>query len=100
MWERREEQEVIDLLTPYMVGDGDTGNRLLFHNAVMRWKCSTLSEEELRTLQEWIEEEVEQRWDAVRYPWRNGKAAEVDDLTAENQYIQRSVLIPYGKALI
>lgn len=72
-----------------MVGEGGKDRRLFFHNAVMRWKYSKLSDEEKKDLQAWIEEEVERRWDDIQHPWRASKDDEVDDLTAENQYIQR-----------
>jgi len=67
LWDHREEQLVVDLLSPFMktggvdtddtntsdtnTDDADTSESsdksLKFHNAVMRWKCSSLTEEEL-----------------------------------------------------
>ena len=34
-----------------------TSGKLLFHVAVMRWKCSLLTPDELTALQTWIEEQ-------------------------------------------
>ena len=89
LWERRGEQEVIETLSSFMAGEVSGDRRLFFHNAVMRWKCSKLSEDEKKDLQAWIDKDVEERWDAVKHPWRNSQAEEVDELTAENQYVQR-----------
>lgn len=97
LWNRRKEKAVIDLLAPHMVGEKGATNRMLFHNAVMRLKHSELSESEKQKLQEWIDEEVEDRWDAARYPWKNPDGTDAENLTAENQYVQRSVSVPYRK---
>jgi hypothetical protein len=93
LWQRRAEQEVVDNLSPFMVGEVGGDRRLHFHNAVMRWKCSKLSEGEKQDLQIWINKEVEERWDAIKHPWRNPQVEDVDELTAENQYIQEYVFI-------
>jgi hypothetical protein len=65
--------------------------RLHFHNAVMRWKCSLLTEDENSDLQEWIGSDVERRWTDVREPWRALQTEDTDELTAENQYVQKYV---------
>jgi hypothetical protein len=88
LWARRKEQEVIDKLSPFMFKGEHSDTRMLFHNAVMRWKCSLLHEDEHRELQEWIESDVARKWDIIQYPWKPSQGDGVDDLTAENQYVQ------------
>ena len=99
LWNRREEQEVIDILSPFMVGEASHNRRLFFHNAVMKWKCSKLSEDEKEELQAWIEDEVDERWDAIKHPWKNPQVEEADELTVENQYIQRYVATIFSERL-
>ena len=97
LWACRQEQEVVDMLTLFFIKEKDCDTRMLFHNTVMCWKCSELSEDEKQDLQMWIDDEVEQCWDAIQHPWRNPNAVEVEELTAENQYIQKyvPVSVPY-----
>lgn len=97
LWARRQEQEVVNMLTPFFIKEKDCDTRMLFHNAVMCWKCSELSEDEKQDLQTWIDDKVEQCWDVIQHPWRNPNAMEVEELTAENQYIQKyvPVSVPY-----
>ena len=87
LWTRRKEKDVVDQLSAFK-GQQDADSPMLFHNAVMRWKCSLLSEDERHELQAWTERDVEKKWDAIQHPWRVCKDEEVDDLTAENQFIQ------------
>lgn len=87
------------MLSPFFVGEANGDRRLFFHNAVMRWKCSKLTKEENQDLQEWIDNEVEERWDAIKHPWRNPRIKQVDELTAENQYVQRYSALSSGKTL-
>lgn len=91
LWVRRQEQGVIDTLTPFSIQEGDLNVRLHFHNAVMRWKCSLLTEDESSDLQEWIESDAERKWTDVREPWRALQTEDTDELTAENQYVQKYV---------
>jgi hypothetical protein len=100
LWKRRKQRAVLDELSPHMVGEKGINNRMIFHNAVMRLKYSQLPESEKQQLQEWIKEEVEDRWDAARYPWKNPDGDEAENLTAENKYVQRSVFVPYHKVLV
>jgi hypothetical protein len=93
MWARREEKDVAERLAPHMVADTDGDHRMLFHNAVMRLKYSELSDDKKQEMKEWIEQEVEERWDKIRYPW---KTEGVADLTAENQFIQRYAIFSRG----
>jgi hypothetical protein len=97
LWQRREEQEVVDMLSPFMVGEASRDRRLFFHNTVMRWKYSKLSEGEKKDLQGWIDKEVEERWDTIKYPWKGPQVEKAGELTAENQYIQKYVFIPYSE---
>jgi len=71
--------------------DKDTDTRMLFHNAVMRQKCSLLTEDEMDDLQAWIEEDTRQRLEGVQQPWKMGKSKDVSELTAENQHVQTCV---------
>lgn len=66
---------------------------MLFHNAVMRWKCSLLTEDERREVEEWIEKDAQERWDEVRYPWKAMQTQGVGELAAENQYVQKYVYL-------
>lgn len=88
LWGRREEQDVIDQLEPFTLNGGIPNERMLFHNAVMRWKCSLLTDDERRDLEVWIEDEAQKRWDATLQPWKV-QIKGVDELTAENQYTQK-----------
>lgn len=97
LWSRRGEQEVINTLSPFTVGDTSGDHRLFFHNTVMRWKCSQLSEDEKQELQVWIDDDAERRWDAVKHPWRASQDDKVNELTAENQYVQKYGSIPGGR---
>lgn len=92
LWKRHQDQDVIDLLAPFMLKEKDGDTRMLFHNAVMRQKCSLLTEDEKRDLQNWIDDDVQKRWDRVRYPWKTAKSKDVSELTAENQHVQKYVL--------
>lgn len=88
LWTRRKEQEVVDKLAPFMYKEEHSDTRMLFHNAVMRWKCSLLDDDQQHELQQWIEADVERKWDLIQHPWKSSQGEGVDDLTAENQYIQ------------
>ena len=92
MWKRRKQEAVIELLSPFMVQELDGDVRLHFHNAVMRWKCSLLGEDEKLKLQAWIDEDLEERLANALEPWRALQSDKVDELTAENQYVQGYVL--------
>lgn len=59
--------------------------------AVMQWKCSLLTLDELATLRNWI---GEQR-DLNERPWAEEAKAYGDDLVGENRHIQRSAAILY-----
>ena len=91
LWKRRSQKEVIDKLTPFASQGDDLSNRLFFHNAVMRWKCSLLNEDERRKVEEWIENDVQERWDEAKHPWKALQTQDVDQMTAENQYVQEYI---------
>lgn len=76
----------------------DINNRMFLHNAVMRWKCSLLSESERRELEEWIENDAQDRWDEMRHPWKATQTPGVDEMTAENRFIQEYVLLAFSSA--
>ena len=93
LWEKRQEDAVHQLLNPYIKGGGNIVSltRLHFHMTVMQWKCSMLSSDESATLYDWIDGQraLNER------PWAEETKACGDDLVAENQHIQRSVIIPH-----
>jgi len=59
LWERRREQEVVNLLSPFTAKETDFETRMLFHNAVMRQKCSLLTKDEKADLQVWIDDDLQ-----------------------------------------
>ena len=76
------------MLTPFVNNGNDFSNHMFFHNAVMRWKSSLLSEEEWRIVEDWIEADMEKRWDEVKHPWKATQTQDVDEMTTENQFVQ------------
>ena len=88
LWEHRQEQEVADLFSPFMVKGEDSDTRMLFHNAVMRQKCSLLTEDEKAKFQVWIDDDVQRRWEGIKEPWKTTGSKDISELTAENQYVQ------------
>lgn len=84
LWERRDQQDVIELLAPF--GGRESDNRIRFHNVVMKWKVSLLSEEEVKDLEDWNSQQVLRRQEEALKPWLLGDHD--DDLYAENAYIQ------------
>ena len=93
LWCRRQEQDVISKLSPFIITKSDWSSRMLFHNAVMRWKCSTLNEKEKLDLQAWIDDELAKRWMDIQQPWNLLQTEDVDELTAENQHVQKYVFL-------
>lgn len=75
-----------------MIKEKDCDTRMLFHNAVMRQKYSLLTDDEKADLKVWIDDDLEQRWEAIREPWKSAASKDVSVLTAENQHIQGYVL--------
>lgn len=88
LWDNRKKPEVIELLSPFVLSESDWENRMLFHNAVMRQKCSELDDDKKRELQDWAEEESKKRVELVSHPWGALQTDAVDELTAENQHVQ------------
>jgi hypothetical protein len=91
LWKRRGEKEVIDLLAPFVPTEDPPNSRLGFHNAAMRWKCSLLTEEEQQEHQDWIDEDAVEKEKSMNQPWKALQEVGDDELSAENQYIQRYV---------
>ena len=77
------------MLSSFMVNEENSDKRITFHNAVMQWKCSFLSQDEQRELQEWIKKDEQERWDAIRYPWRALQTTDVSEMSVKNQYVQK-----------
>jgi hypothetical protein len=89
LWERRGEKDVIDLLAPFITIDEPPNTRLEFHNVVMRWKCSLLTDEERQELQDWIDKDLEKKEEATKQPWKAMQETGDDEISTENRYIQR-----------
>jgi len=66
-----------------------TVNHLNFHNAVMRWKCSLLTQEEIQMLEDWIARSLHTKEEELAKPWTVGEGE--DELSKENEYIQRYI---------
>jgi len=90
LWNRRTEQDVVNTLSPFMKST-EGNERLNFHNAVMRWKCSLLTETERKEIQSWIDNDTLDKEEKMTRPWKAGQEDGVDDASAENEYIQRYV---------
>ena len=85
------DEDVIEKLSHFSKSDDiSTGSRLNFHNAVMHWKCSLLTEEEHQEMEEWIANSVLEKEQDISKPWKAGEDG--DELSAENDYIQRYAL--------
>ena len=93
LWERRDEDPVRETLKPFLKETAKTSmtrsKRLMFHIAVMRWKCSLLSPEELAALQDWINEQQKARKKESELPWSSEANEYGDALFSENAHIQR-----------
>jgi hypothetical protein len=72
-----------------------TSEKLLFHMAVMRWKCSLLSPDERAELNSWIDHQKKSKEAARTLPWSVEAGEHGDDLFAENSYVQRLVSAPF-----
>ena len=66
LWNRWEEKVVIDQLAPFMKINEHSDRCLGFHNAVMLWKCSLLTDEERQEHQNWIEEHVLEKEEEIK----------------------------------
>ena len=88
LWDRRGDEDVIEQLAAFTKSNNlSSDSRLNFHNAVMRWKCSLLTDEELQEMAEWIANSVAEKEEVISKPWKAGQVEE--GLSAENEYIQR-----------
>lgn len=88
LWDKRKEQPTIDLLSSYG-WDGGPEKRLVFHGAVMRWKCSLLTDKERQELQEWIDKKALEKEEEAKQPWKVVQGEGEDGLSTQNKYIQR-----------
>jgi hypothetical protein len=68
---------------------GDPLTYLEFHNAVMRWKCSLLTDEERQEHQDWIDQRALKEEEEMEQPWKAAEETGSDELYVENTYIQR-----------
>ena len=58
----------------------------------MWWKCSLLTDEEHQEHQDWINGHAVEKEEEIQQPWKAMRRGEgVDELSTENEYIQRSV---------
>lgn len=70
--------------------DGSSDVRIEFHNAVMRWKCSNLTDEEHQEVQDVIERRAREKEEVKQYTG--------DELSKENEVIQRYPPLPPSTA--
>ena len=90
LWSRRDQQEVVNLLSPFSKAeDLSTGTHLNFHNTFMRWKCLLLTEAELEDMNDWIANAVLEKEEELSKPWKTERGE--DALSVENEYIQKYV---------
>jgi len=68
--------------------DESSDKTLAFHNAVMRFKCSTLTDEELCDMGEWIANSLSEKEEGLSKPWKATQGEE-SELSVENEYVQR-----------
>ena len=92
LWERRDKEPVLKLLDGFWAPE-HPHDPLKFHNAVMRWKCSLLTPEEQQEHQEWIDQNTLEREEEAEQPWKAARETTNDELSAENEHIQRYALL-------
>lgn len=90
LWAERQSDAVRGSLNPFINADKNIMSltRLQFHMAVMQWKCSLLSPDELETLHSWIDEQRVLN----DCPWAEEAKAYGDGLAAENRHMQWLVI--------
>ena len=97
LWLKQDEESVRKILRPFIkesVNEAtSTSQKLVFHMAVMCWKCSLLNPEELAKLQGWIKENRKLK-NKAQLPWSDEANEYSDKLFAENTFIQRCVFPP------
>ena len=74
----------------------DHNNRMLFHNGIMRRKRSLLNKDEQCELEKWIEDNAQERWEEVKHLWKATQAQGVNEMTAENHFIQEYVFLAFS----
>jgi hypothetical protein len=94
---RRKNKDVIDMLAPFTTSADPSDHHLSFHNTVMRYKCSLLTDEERQENQDWINERLKEKEDKARYPWRESMKDGDDELLAENTYYQKYFLHSFSR---
>ena len=72
-----------------------TSEKLLFHMAVMRWKCSLLSQGERAEVHSWINDQKKLKEVVRTLPWSVEAGEHGDSLFTENSYVQRLVSAPF-----
>jgi hypothetical protein len=104
LWAKRTEASVCKTLQPFLKEtvstSTTTSEMLLFHMAVMRWKCSLLPPDELTVLQNWVSEQHALKETARALPWFEEANKHGDPLFAENTFIQRSVISLFSSELM
>ena len=81
LWEDRNEEHVRVTLGPFLNEAAEFSShrygKLTFHMAVMRWKVSKLTAEELDNLRSWVDEQHKSKEQARTLPWAHtgGKGA-------------------------
>ena len=92
LWARRNEDSVQETLKLFLKettkGPASTSEKLLFHMAVMRWKCSIMAPNEHTTLHNRIKEQKSSKEAMRTLPWSVEASEHGDGLFTENTYVQ------------
>lgn len=102
LWARRNKPYVCETLKPFLndtiKASTSSSEKLLFHMAVMRWKCSLLTPDEVTVLHDWIDEQQRLKEKTQALPWSEEAGKHGDDVFAEN--IQRYVVLGFCRQCI
>ena len=76
-----------------------SSEKLVFHIAVMCWKCSLLNPDKLNTLQDWIDEQQKAKQMVQALLWSAEANEYRDEVFSGNTYIQQYMLCPTHRNL-
>ena len=93
LWEQHDHALVIKLLDGFW-DPKQPLDPLKFHNTVMRWKCLLLTPEQQQEHQEWIDQNTLEREEDLKQLWKVTRETTTEELSVENEYIQRYALLP------
>ena len=96
-WGKRHEEGIRNKLRPFLkeaIGSSPAkSEKLVFHQAFMRWKVAGLTSDELDELRSWIKEQQQLKEQANLQLWLQEAEEHGDPLFAENLHIQRYVIL-------